>query len=100
VCYARPANPPVESKKNERCLKMTRDITNCDMFRASNGADEVGVCYTTLMEYEGMGLEPYRVGKAVYFSRSELAMFIKIISRIKRRFDLVPRQNTTTEKES
>lgn len=52
--------------------------TNCDMFRASNGSEEVGVCYNTLMEYEAMGLPSYRIGKARYFSRSELALFIRI----------------------
>lgn len=69
------------------------NAVNCDMFRASNGTEEVGLCYNTLMEYEEMGLPSYQIGKARFFSRSELAMFIKIISNIKSRFELVPKSN-------
>lgn len=48
-----------------------------DLFRLTKAKEAVDVCANTLREYHGRGLPFYRQGRAVFISRSELAMFIR-----------------------
>lgn len=48
-----------------------------DMFRLMHGKAAVDVCPNTLRTYNKAGLRFYRMGKAVFISRSELDQFIR-----------------------
>ena len=48
-----------------------------DLFRLSQSKEVVDVCSNTLRQYAREGLRLYRVGRAVFVSKSELEAFIK-----------------------
>jgi hypothetical protein len=45
--------------------------------RLGKSKREVDVCSNTIRQYGAQGLRLYRVGRAVFFSRAELAEFIR-----------------------
>jgi hypothetical protein len=47
------------------------------MFRLSHGKECVDICANTLRAYNRAGLPFYRMGKAVFISKAELAAFIR-----------------------
>lgn len=47
-----------------------------DLVRISRAKPEVGLCANTIRSYSELGLRLHRVGKVVFFSRSELASLI------------------------
>ena len=51
--------------------------TNFDLVRLTKAKREVDVCPNSIRAYAEKGLRLYRSGRAVWFSRSELADFIK-----------------------
>jgi hypothetical protein len=51
--------------------------TTFDLVRLSKSKDEVDICPNTMRGYNREGLPFYRRGKAVFFSKSELADFIR-----------------------
>jgi hypothetical protein len=48
-----------------------------DLFRLNKSKDVVDICANTLRGYNAAGLKFYRVGKAVFISKSELESFIR-----------------------
>jgi hypothetical protein len=48
-----------------------------DLARLSKSKQAVDVCPNTIREYARQGLNIYRVGKAAFFSKSELDLFIR-----------------------
>lgn len=48
-----------------------------EMFRLSKGKDIADICANTLRAYNREGLPFYKVGKAVFVSKVELAAFIR-----------------------
>lgn len=48
-----------------------------DLARLSKSKDVVDLCPNTLRTYNRAGLNFYRVGKVVFFSKSELEAFIR-----------------------
>jgi hypothetical protein len=54
-----------------------RGESSFDLFRLSKSKEIVDVCPNTLRSYQAEGLRFYRVGKAVFISRAELAAFIR-----------------------
>lgn len=47
------------------------------MFRLSAAKKTVDICPNTLRSYHAAGLPFYRIGKAVFISKAELAAFIR-----------------------
>jgi len=47
-----------------------------DLFRLSKSKSEVDLCSNTIRTYFKQGLPSYRMGKAVFVSRSQLQAFI------------------------
>jgi len=52
-------------------------VPDFEMVRISNSKPICDVCPNTIRKYGSMGLRIYKVGKAAYFSKSELATFIR-----------------------
>ncbi len=48
-----------------------------DLFRLNKSKDAVDVCANTLRNYHKAGLRFYKIGKAVFVSKSELDQFIR-----------------------
>lgn len=48
-----------------------------EMFRLSAAKKTVDICPNTLRSYHAAGLPFYRIGKAVFISKAELAAFIR-----------------------
>lgn len=48
-----------------------------DLFRLSKSKKEVDLAPNTIRAYAGQGLRTYRVGRACFVSRAELAEFIR-----------------------
>jgi len=48
-----------------------------DLCRLSKSKSAVDICSNTIRQYSKQGLKIYRCGKAAFFSRSELAAFIR-----------------------
>ena len=55
----------------------TKSEKTFDMFRLSQGKAAVDVCPNTLRAYNADGLPFYRMGKAVFISKTELEGFIR-----------------------
>jgi hypothetical protein len=51
--------------------------TSFEMFRLSRSKQTVDICPNTLRSWHAAGLKFYRIGKAVFISRAELAAFIR-----------------------
>ncbi len=51
-------------------------LTNFDLCRISHAKREVDLAPNTIRAYGGLGLRLHRVGKVVFFSRSELTNLI------------------------
>ena len=51
--------------------------TSFDLIRISSARREVGVCSNTIRAYAKEGLNLYRKGRAVFFSRAELETHIR-----------------------
>ena len=51
-------------------------LTNFDLVRLSKAKREVDLAPNTIRAYGGLGLRLHRVGKVVFFSRSELTNLI------------------------
>ena len=52
-------------------------IQNWDLCRITKAKREVDISHNTIRAYAKRGLRIYRHGRATYFSRAELAEFIK-----------------------
>jgi|HubBroStandDraft_5_1064220.scaffolds.fasta_scaffold223912_1 hypothetical protein len=52
-----------------------------DLCRLTKSKESVDVCANTIRSYAAQGLRLYRVGKAVFFSKTELAAFIRSRAR-------------------
>lgn len=52
-----------------------------EFFRLDHSKEAVDICPNTLREYEKEGLPFYRKGRAVYVSKSELALFIRMTGK-------------------
>jgi hypothetical protein len=50
---------------------------NFDLVRLTRAKPEVNICANTLRAYAQNGLRLYRCGRAVFFSKNELAEFIR-----------------------
>jgi hypothetical protein len=50
---------------------------NFEMVRISKAKETCDVCPNTIRAYAAEGLPLYKVGKSVYFSRTDLANFIR-----------------------
>ena len=53
-------------------------IGSFDLVRLSKSKEAVDICPNTLRAYHRDGLQFYRRGKAVFFSKSELEQFIRV----------------------
>lgn len=51
--------------------------TSFDLFRLSKSKHTVDICSNTLRKFHEEGLQFYRRGRAVFVSKSELAVFIR-----------------------
>lgn len=51
--------------------------TSFDLIRLSKSKEAVDICSNTLRAYHAEGLQFYRLGRAVFVSKSELAIFIR-----------------------
>ena len=56
---------------------MEQRTNSFDLARLSHAKREVDISPNTIRKYARHGLNLYRMGKAVFFSRAELADFIK-----------------------
>lgn len=63
---------------------------NFDLARLSKSKQTVDVCPNTLREYHRQGLNFYRCGKAVFFSKAELANFIRTRGALQTRQPATP----------
>jgi hypothetical protein len=57
------------------------DAHSWDLCRLTKSKESVDVCSNTIRSYAAQGLRLYRVGKAVFFSKAELAAFIRAKSQ-------------------
>jgi hypothetical protein len=55
----------------------SQPVTGWDLVRLSKSKQHVDLCPNTLRAYNRAGLPFYKKGKAVFFSKAELAMFIR-----------------------
>lgn len=53
------------------------DAAGFEMFRLSRGKEVADLAPNTLREYHRLGLPFYRVGRAVFVSKADLAAFIR-----------------------
>jgi len=58
-------------------LKPESTASTFDLFRVSKGKRVVDVSPNTLRQYNDEGLPFYRRGKAVFVSKTDLAMFLR-----------------------
>lgn len=56
----------------------TNPAQTFDLFRLTKGKREADICANTLRSYAAQGLPIYRMGRACFVSRTELAAFIKM----------------------
>jgi hypothetical protein len=62
---------------NKACqLPVVNQTASFDLFRLSKSKREVDVCANTLRAYFKKGLPFYKMGKAIFVSRAQLAHFI------------------------
>ena len=64
-------------KPNNSIQGSNGQLAGFDLFRLSKSKQSVDVCANTLREYHEQGLNFYRMGKAVFISRTELESFIR-----------------------
>jgi hypothetical protein len=62
----------------------TSQTASFDLIRLTKSKEHVDVCPNTIRAYASQGLDLYRVGKAVFFSKTELAEFIRAKSMAQR----------------
>ena len=58
---------------------------NFDLIRLSKSKEAVDICSNTLRAYHAEGLQFYKLGRAVFVSKSELAIFIRARANSARR---------------
>lgn len=58
-------------------MNATATKSDFDLVRLSNSKTAVDVCSNTIRRYVSDGLPLYRMGKAAFFSKTELASFIR-----------------------
>jgi hypothetical protein len=67
----------IQNRSNNMHTQSLSSEANFDLFRLSKSKRVVDVCSNTLRKYHEQGLQFYRRGKAVFVSKTELAMFIR-----------------------
>ncbi len=58
-------------------MNTTENKINFDLVRLSKAKSTVDICPNTIRDYSRRGLRLYRLGKCVFFSKDELAEFIR-----------------------
>jgi hypothetical protein len=58
-------------------IGQTAEAAGFDLARLSKSKDTVDICPNTIRSYAKRGLPLYHQGKAVFFSKAELTMFIR-----------------------
>jgi hypothetical protein len=66
-----------KEKSVERTTAQNLDAQSFDLCRLTKSKATVDICSNTIRQYATQGLNLYRRGKAVFFSKSELAAFIR-----------------------
>jgi hypothetical protein len=57
-------------------LPVVNQTSSFDLFRLSKSKEAVDLCSNTLRQYFKDGLPFYKMGKAIFISRAQLAQFI------------------------
>lgn len=69
--------------KLQQLSTVQQSITSYDLFRLSKSKREVDLCSNTIRGYFKEGLPFYRMGKAIFVSRSQLQQFIQMRGAVK-----------------